>query len=310
MLGAQGVFRPPAAFVGTGWPSWPFPHARRNIQRLGINRIMEVSSQVQGVFAVAAGLYLCASMGFALLARSGGRIAVRWPFVLLCAAGAFHVWLIGGQCVVGLHPFASTALFLNSLGLFVVLGYVLLAMLRQKPMRELGGMVALLGLGAVALGFTANGLIEGELLARHSAVLRWHLVLAMLGVSGFTLAAGVAMLVLVAEARLKSKKLGPGMEGLSVRGLDRLHHKMMLGVAPVFAASVILGSIALTSRGGVSMLDNRLFEIAAAGVACGSCAVSLVGRWRVGLRGRRAAWLTLLGFAFVVLILISYGVRR
>lgn len=271
---------------------------------------MEFSSQLQGVFAVSAGLYVAASVGFALLARNGGKVAVSWPFVLLCAAAGFHFWFIGGQCVAGLHPFHNARIFLNTLGLFIVAGFLALALIRRRPMRELGALVSLFGLSACIIGYLVPESAQADLGARASMVLRWHMLLAMVGVSAFTLAAGVAGMLLVAERRLKSKQLGAGLDGLSVRGLDSLHFKLLLATAPVFAASVIFGGIALGLSDGLNALQDRLFEIAAAGVACGSCAVSLVGRWRVGLRGRRAAWLTLLGFAFVLLILVSYGVRR
>lgn len=271
---------------------------------------MELSTQLQGVFAVAIGLYIAASVGYALLARHGGKVAIRWPFVVLCAAAGFHFWFIGGQCVAGLHPFQSSRMFLNTSGLVVVGGYLGLTQLRRRPMRELGALVALWGMGTCIVGFIAHGGPSMDLAARQSAVLRWHMGLAMLGVSGFALAAGVALMLLVAERRLKSKNLAAGLEGLSVRGLDALHHQLLLATTPVFAASIIFGGVTIALSGAVDTLSSRIFEIAAAGVAFSSCAVSLIGRWRVGLRGRRAAWLTLLGFAFVVLILVSYGVRR
>lgn len=271
---------------------------------------MQFSTQLQGVFAVAEALYIAASVGYALLARNGGKVAMRWPFVFLCAAAGFHFWFIGGQCVAGLHPFHSARMFLNTLGLVVVAGYLLMALIRARPMRELGTMVSLWGMGTCIVGFIAPGGAQVDLAAQQSAVLRWHMGLAMLGVSGFALAAGVALTLLVAERRLKSKQIGAGLEGLSVRGLDALHHRLLLASAPIFAAAVIFGGVAIGLSGGMATLQARIFEIAAAGVACGSCAVSLLGRWRVGLRGRRAAWLTLLGFLFVVLILVSYGVRR
>lgn len=262
---------------------------------------------LNGVFAVAVGLYLLASCGYALVARGWKPSRLRWPLLLLCAAMGFHIWVIGGQCVGGSHPFSSLGLFLNTGGLVVVLGYVMLSAGR-RPMRELGSLVALVGLGAVVAGFASDPSVRD---AGHytSTIVRWHLVLAMLGVAAFALAAGVAFMYLLLERRLRSKRLDAGMEGLSVRGLDLLHSRLVAAVAPIFAASVLCGVLAATDGGGIAMISERIFEIAAAGVAFGAVLINVIGRYWTGLRGHRAAWLTIAGFTFVVLIIISYGVR-
>jgi ABC-type uncharacterized transport system permease subunit len=162
-----------------------------------------------------------------------------------------------------------------------------------------------LALGVVFHDVTGNaGTVPGG-----QAVGSAHVAFASAGLAGFTLAAGVAGLYLGMERRLRSKQFRPGGGGISLQGLDRLHHRLVLLVTPVFTLAIVTGVLWTVEAGGLSQLRGRMFEVAAAGVAWAASVVILVSRAIWGTRGRRSAWLTLVAFLATLLVVVSYGVR-
>jgi hypothetical protein len=96
---------------------------------------------------------------------------------------------------------------------------------------------------------------------------------------------------------------------MSLRGLDRLHHRIVLLSTLVFTLAIVTGVLWILQVGGPSMLRGRAFELGASGVAWLATVSGLVARATLGLSGRRAALLTLVAFAAVVLVVVWYGVR-
>ena len=143
--------------------------------------------------------------------------------------------------------------------------------------------------------------------ASASLLINAHIGLATLGVAGFTLATGVAGLYLAMDRRLREKKFRPA-SGLSLTGLDRMHWLLVLFVTPVFTLAIVTGAVWLVGQPDHA-LTERGIELAAGGVAFVAATASLVGRAAWGLRGRKAAWLTMIAFAGMVAILVSYGLR-
>jgi ABC-type uncharacterized transport system permease subunit len=261
-------------------------------------------------FILAALAYGAASFAYGAGTDESSSIK-RWPRALLAAAAVLHLGTVGAQCVDGNHPFKSVFLA-TSLGLLIaVIGFLAISATR-RPMRALGAVLAPLGL----IGLTV-GVVMGPSATQHevsAGVVRTHIALATLGVAGFVLAAGVAGLYLGMERRLRTKQFQPGQSGIaqsgiSLTGLDRLHWWLVLLTAPVFTLAIVTGAIALLREEGVEMLSARAVEITAAGVAFLATTVSLVSRAAWGLRGRKAAWLTMVAFVCMALILIWYGVR-
>ena len=204
-------------------------------------------------------------------------------------------------------PVPAALMALSAVAWFVVVGY--LALVRgRRPLRELGAMLAPTALIAMSVGFVAHAdVVPNPQLS--PILVRAHVVFASLGLAGFMLAAGVAAVYLVLEYRLRHKAVPRGMIGLSVRGLDLLHSRLVVAATPIFAIAMTLGAIALTQAGGVEMLQARALELVAGFVAFSANLTSLIGRAVVGLRGRRAAFLTLFAFMATLLIVVSYGVR-
>lgn len=257
------------------------------------------------LFILAALAYGAAAFAFGAGTDEDSAIR-RWARALLAVAALLHLGTIGSQCVDGNHPFTSVYLA-TSLGLLIAVVGFLAISAKRRPMRALGAVLAPLGL----IGLTV-GVVMGPTSAQPEVsvgLIRAHIALATVGVSGFVLAAGVAGLYLGMERRLRTKQFQPGQSGISLRGLDRLHWWLVLLTTPVFTLAIVTGSIALLREGGMEMLSARALEITAAAVAFLATTASLISRAVWGLRGRRAAWMTMVAFVCMVLILISYGVR-
>ena len=267
------------------------------------------------LFVLAAIAYGAAS--FAYGAAAGGRededvgppVA---PRLLLAGAAVLHLSTIGAQCVVGDHPFKSIFL-VTSLGVWVaVVGYLLIAN-KHRPMRALGAVLAPVGLVgltlSVVLGPSNGGLVTGTDNALLNPLLRAHVALATLGLAGFFLAAGVAGLYLAMDRRLRAKKFRPGGGQMSLSGLESLQYWLTVLVTPVFTLSVIAGAVFALRSGGVDLMLSRTTELTAAAVAWLASLAVLFSRLAWGLRGRKAAWLTMVSFVSMVLIVVSYGLR-
>lgn len=230
----------------------------------------------------------------------------RFSRPLLGLAAVLHTALIGLQCVVGDHPLKNIYLATSFGALVTTVGY--LGLSRGRKLDPIGAVVAPIGLGGLALGVAFSS-VAGATLPAGPGLASAHVGFASAGLAGFTLAAAVAGLYLVTERRLRRKQFRPGHGGMSLTGLDRLHHRLVLLVTPVFTLAIVTGVLWILQAGGPHMLRGRIFEIAAGGIAWLASVSLLVLRAVSGSRGRRSAWLTILAFAAVVLIVVSYGVR-
>jgi ABC-type uncharacterized transport system permease subunit len=260
-------------------------------------------------FILAALAYGAASFAYGAGTDEASSVK-RWGRALLAGAALLHLATIGAQCVDGNHPFKSVFLA-TSLGLLIAVVGFLAISAKRRPMRALGAVLAPLGLIGLTVGVVMGG---GTGAATGSGsvsvgLLRAHIALATVGVSGFTLAAGVAGLYLGMERRLRTKQFQPGQAGISLRGLERLHLWLVLLVTPVFTLAIVTGSVVLLRGHHLEMLGERVLELSAAAIAFVATSVSLIARAVWGLSGRKSAWLTMVAFLCMVTILLSYAIR-
>jgi ABC-type uncharacterized transport system permease subunit len=221
-------------------------------------------------------------------------------------AAVLHVSCIGAGCMVGEHPLRSV-FHATSLGaLLTVVGYLLLS--RHGKLWALGAIMGPIGLVGLVLAvvFGDHGVARPP---SSVGLARAHVGLASLGIGGFLLAAGVAALYLIRERKLRNKVFRPGEWVVSLTALDRLHHRLVLLVTPVFTLAIVTGVLWMLAAGGPQLASGRIVEIAAAATAWLASVALLVSRAIWGTRGRRSAWLTLLALFAVVLLVIAYGVR-
>ena len=190
-------------------------------------------------------------------------------------------------------PWSSWAGALNLFVWFAVGTYLIWGCSPRYRLLGLAVMPAAAVLFAVAgLGGAADDDGSGLFVAAHVG-------LVVAGFAGFGLAAGIAGLYLWQERRLKRRpvgllRLGPP----SLATLDRLEARVTVVALVAFTIGIALGF----ARGHA--LDLAVGGAVAAWIVFGS---ALLLRRELGWRGRRAACLTLAGFAVVALLGLPAG---
>ena len=254
-------------------------------------------------FWVAVAMYAAASV--ALFAVLAGQAKLR-PLALGLVAIAFvaHGTDIAWRGVEGVHPAYSVREAIGFLAWIITGGY-LLASVRYRL--TLGGafvMPVVLVLLLLAR-LTPAGVSPEDV----SVLGRIHITLATFGVGVFALASALSAIYLVEDRALRKRKFDTAAfrgGGAPLEPIERLSHRLVWLGFPIFTVALVLGAV-WTSRLGES-LDRPEYPLAA--VTWLSYAALLVARQIYGWRGRRAARLTLVGFAAALAVLVIYLVRR
>jgi ABC-type uncharacterized transport system permease subunit len=161
----------------------------------------------------------------------------------------------------------------------------------------------LLGLGVMPIAAAllllawAGGGTAAEHSDRAGVPLALHAGLMLAGFAGFTVAAAMAALFLWEERRLKrrdSKLLRLRVPPLEA--LDRLAARAAAVALALLSVGILLGIVSLDGGG----LDAAM--VVTVGIWL-LYTTLLVLRREIGLRGRKAAWLLLAGFALVAVVL-------
>jgi ABC-type uncharacterized transport system permease subunit len=254
-------------------------------------------------FWVAVAAYAAAAI--ALLVVLGGHTRLR-PLAVGLVAVAFvaHGIDIGWRGTEGVHPAQSVRESLGFLA-FIVTGGYLLASARYRL--TLGG-VAVMPISLVLL-VAARLSPAGTAPEDLSALGRIHISLATIGVGIFALASALSAIYLIEERALRRKRFDTAAfkdGGAPLEALERLSHRLIWVGFPIFTVALVLGAIWVSKLG--ESLDRPEYPLAA--VTWMFYAALLVVRQAYGWRGRRAARLTLAGFAAALLVLVIYLVRR
>lgn len=137
---------------------------------------------------------------------------------------------------------------------------------------------------------------------------RWifvHIALVTMGIAAFVMNFAGAVMYLLQERQLKSKRPGTFYYRLpSLETLDRLTYRMLALGFPFLTTGLILGAVwAGTAWGSVFTLDPL---VTLSPLVWAIYAATLAGRAAAGWHGRRAAYFAVLGFA-VLALTISAG---
>ncbi|HWO41529.1 MAG TPA: cytochrome c biogenesis protein CcsA, partial [Candidatus Eisenbacteria bacterium] len=179
----------------------------------------------------------------------------------------------------------------------MVAGYLLIQL--RYRVAVLGCIVAplafLMTLPATASGMGSAGLPPGL----KTFWLPVHVTLAFLGNALFALAFAVSIIYLLQEYYLKHKKIVALMKRFPpLEALDRLNYVLLVWGFPFMTLGILTGSIWAGSRwGDYWSWDPRQISSALVWLFYGAI---LHGRVTAGLRGRKAALLTVVGFAVVL----------
>lgn len=262
-----------------------------------------VTTQPQVAFYVTMASYIVASvLHLSSLAPvpEWVRRAARWAVILAFIA---HGVDIGWRGVENVHPATSVREALGFLSWILVGAYVYLA--RRKGLAVLGAFVAPLAMIVLAAARLSP---SGDAMTGLSSIGRLHIASATIGVAIFCLATVVSVIYLLQERNLKSKNFDGVLfrSSASLETLDRLSARLVSIGFPIFTVSMMLGGIWVTQREqGFGRIEYPI-----AGVTWLAFASLMLSRIVSGLRGRRAALLTLLGFGAAIIVLAVYFLRR
>ena len=247
--------------------------------------------------------YLTASWFFAThVARAGDDAARRGGITLKTAFAVHTLSLVFHLVDVGLLPVTSFGEGLSFFSWLVVGSFLVLG--RGDRLSAIGVVVgplaALMVAGAIAF-YSESAPIPPEL---RSPWLPIHVTLAFLGNAIFGIAFAVSIVYLFQEGRLKSHRGAWLLRRLpSLEQLDHLNHRCLLWGFPLLSLGIITGGVwALNAWGHFWSGEAReVLSLVTWLVYAGLLQFRLTG----GLRGRRAATLTIVGFALVVLSYVS-----
>ena len=246
------------------------------------------------LYAVSCALYLAHLM-------AGSEGLARAARGALAAAFASQALDIGWLCTRGQHP-AVDAREALSFAAWLICGAYLVSTVRFR-IPVVGALVV-----PVTMVLDLAARLSPSHEAQHgvSALGAVHITLATAGVALFAVAAGGAVIYLVEERALKAHRAGALFKrGPALETLDTLNRRCIIFGFPLFTVAVITGAV-----WGVQLHD-KLFtpQYSIAVAAWIMYAILLVARVTAGWRGRRAAIMTLGGFATSLTVLLIYFVR-
>ncbi len=247
---------------------------------------------------ITAVVYLLATLSFifylAFLKESASRLSpliLLGGFVIHTAALGVHFFQAGYP---GVTQFREALSFYSWLMVAVFLIVQL-----QYRLTVLGSFIAplafLMSLAAVAFG-SGSGELPEELKTYWLPI---HVTLAFLGNAVFALAFGVSFIYLFQEYQLKHKKMNLLRKHFaSLESLDRLNYVFLIWGFPFMTLGILTGSMwAGIHWGNYWSWDPRQISSGITWIFYGAL---LQGRLTSGLRGRKAALLTIVGFTIVL----------
>ena len=257
-------------------------------------------------FAAAALGYLAAGALFIDLIR---RQTPR-TFALNFAGRALKAGLIAhvGYLVVdALHdqtcPMFSLHSALGMVSLAGVLAYAIMS--RKRRIDALGVLVS-----SAAVFFLIAAQVVGDSAATDIPpwLIALHITSNLVG-SGILLVAGGASLFYLLQARrLKNRVLlgqGPRLPALDV--LDNTVHKLLWIGVPILSLGMLTGRFVVKQVGSMTAGDH--FRAILSGVCWALLVLALVLRQAFDWRGRRSAYLTVIGTLGVLLVVVLYILR-
>jgi ABC-type uncharacterized transport system permease subunit len=274
-----------------------------------------VSPLVADLLFVATALaYFAASALFV-----GFLAGISWPRAaatnetprIALALVAIGVVLHAGHIVVSslvLHvcPVEGMHFAMSVLSMFACVAY--LAMRRRWRIDVVGAFVAPLALTFLLASRIVGAGIEEPSTRVKSAILPLHVTVNLLGDGLFTLAFAAAVAYLVQEKQLKKKHLSGIFQRLPpLDALDKAEHRFLLAGFPLLTIGILTGTIwaRKVELGSTADLTRAAFGYVTWLLFAGVLFLRAVAGWR----GRRAAYGTIAGFGFAVLVLILYLVR-
>ncbi|MGH7325247.1 MAG: cytochrome C assembly family protein [Candidatus Rokuibacteriota bacterium] len=173
---------------------------------------------------------------------------------------------------------------------------------RQSGLKVLGAFVLPVVL-MLSLSSAAGPLGLGQVDRALTSAWMWvHIALALVGIAAFVLNFAGALMYLLQERQLKAKRQGTVYYRLpALATLDRLTYRTLAFGFPFLTVGIMLGTWWAGRAWGSVLAFDPLALLSF--VAWAIYAATLAGRAAAGWHGRRAAYLSIVGFAALVLTL-------
>jgi cytochrome c-type biogenesis protein CcsB len=253
------------------------------------------------LFFVSSGLalYLLATAAFVvhvMAARDSAR-----SVAVTALAGAFLMETFGILARPGAFALRTPHDQMSALAWFIVAVFLFLQL--RYRLAVVGAMVSPLAFLLTLSAYVAYSGTDGLPPNLENVWLPAHVAPAFLGYAIFVLASCVSLIYLLQERQLKAKRrMGVGRRLPSLETLDELNYRCVAWGFGLFTIGIVTGSL-LSKVAWNTFWSWEPLQILS-GVAWMIYAMLLQSR-SVGWRGRRAATLTLIGFAVLVVSFLS-----
>ena len=260
-------------------------------------------------------IYVLALVAYAVHFGSRTPAAGRAATTLLVAGALAHTFVIGMQTMAAGHvPFAGTTQAISTFVWLLAIAYLYTEVTTDE--RGLGVFVM-----AIVVALQAVPAVNGPGVEPQSAVLEhplfWTHVAALLGAyASFGLAAVIGITYVLQFKEIKAKHLVFFFTRLpSLQVLDVMNSRTVFIGWVLLTVGLLAGAVWVTEALSTAPEDPRVQAMSVTDpkifVALVTWAVytfQLVARRTIGWRGRRAAYLSAVGFAIVLLnfVLVSY----
>jgi len=255
-------------------------------------------------FATAAAYIAASALFLRFLAQGKGEAGVLPPRLVAVGALTHGAHIVLASLVLHVCPVEGIHFPMSVAAMTMSLAYVLFR--RRLKIEVAGAFIAPLALTSLlASHFVGNA----EPTARmRSAILPFHVTTNLIGVGLFTLAFSSATLYLVQERLLKKKQIDGVFRRLPpLDVLDRAEHRFLLAGFPLLTIGIVTGTLwaRRVELGAPSEVLRAVFGYVTWLVIAGVLFLRAAAGWR----GRRAAYGTIAGFGFAVLVLMFYLLR-
>jgi ABC-type uncharacterized transport system permease subunit len=263
---------------------------------------------VSALLYLTAATYSAAAVAFLLhlAGRGDGKTFQRTGVWLLAAGATLHAThIVVSSLLLDLCPIKGIHYALSVVSVLACAAY--LVMRSRFRIDAVGVIVAPLAL-TFLIGSTAAHADASAAGSLTNAVLPIHVLANLFGEALFVLAFAAAVGYLVADKQLKKKHVGGvGSRLPPLDALDRAEHAFLLAGFPMLTVGIITGAFwaERVESGSAVEVWRSLFGYATWALFAG---VLLLRAWR-GWRGKRAAYGTIAGFAFALVVLVIYLVR-
>ena len=261
---------------------------------------------VDGLFVLTAAAYVAASVLFwRFLARGKGDVGVLGPRLIAVGAVLHAAHIVVASLVLRVCPVEGIHFPMSVAAMSMSVAYVVA---RKRLKVEVAGVfVAPLALTSLlASRFVGGGAEPGARIK--SAILPFHVTTNLFGVAFFTLAFSAATLYLIQERLLKKKRIDGVFRRLPpLDVLDRAEHRFLLSGFPLLTIGIVTGTLwaRRVEMGIPGEALRAVFGYVTWLVIAGVLFLRAVAGWR----GRRAAYGTIAGFGFAIIVLMLYLLR-